>query len=44
MGYAKLSVTIPGEVYEEIKAVSSTTNVELSHLAAEALSDPESYH
>ena len=39
MGYAKVSVTIPREVYDEIKAISSATNVKLSHLVAEALSE-----
>jgi len=39
MGYAKVSVTIPQEVYEEIKNVSSRNNVKLSRLVAEAISD-----
>lgn len=39
MGYAKVSVTIPQEVYEEIKIFSSKNDVKLSHLVAEALSD-----
>jgi metal-responsive CopG/Arc/MetJ family transcriptional regulator len=39
MGYAKVSVTIPQEVYEEIKNISSRNNVKLSRLVAEAISD-----
>ncbi|HEJ83985.1 MAG TPA: hypothetical protein ENO25_05400 [Desulfobacteraceae bacterium] len=39
MGYAKLSVTIPQEVYEEIKNVSFRNNVKLSRLVTEAISD-----
>ncbi len=39
MGYAKVSVTIPQEVYEEIKNVSSRNNVKLSRLVTEAISD-----
>ncbi|MFH1629919.1 MAG: hypothetical protein ABIE47_14525 [Pseudomonadota bacterium] len=39
MGYAKVSVTIPHEVYEEIKDFSSKNDVKLSHLVTEALSD-----
>jgi len=39
MGYAKVSVTIPQEIYEGIKDFSSKNDVKLSHLVAEALSD-----
>ncbi len=39
MGYAKISVTVPQEVYEEIKDFSSRNGVKLSHLVTEALSD-----
>ena len=39
MGHAKVSVTIPQEVYEGIKDFSSKNDVKLSHLVAEALSD-----
>jgi len=39
MGYAKVSVTIPQEVYEGIKDFSAKNDVKLSHLVAEALSD-----
>jgi len=39
MGYAKVSVTIPQEVYEGIKDFSSKNDIKLSHLVAEALSD-----
>ncbi|MBL7102090.1 MAG: hypothetical protein ISS60_04975 [Desulfobacteraceae bacterium] len=39
MGYAKVSVTIPQEIYEGIKDFSLKNDVKLSHLVAEALSD-----
>jgi hypothetical protein len=39
MGYAKVSVTIPQEIYQGIKDFSLKNNVKLSHLVAEALSD-----
>ncbi len=39
MGYAKISVTVPQEVYEEIRDFSSRNGVKLSHLVTEALSD-----
>jgi len=37
MGYAKISVTIPQEIYLGIKDFSLKNNVKLSHLVAEAL-------
>jgi len=39
MGYAKVSVTIPQEIYQGIKDFSLKNNQKLSHLVAEALSD-----
>ena len=39
MGYAKVSVAIPQEIYQGIKDFSLKNNVKLSHLVAEALSD-----
>jgi len=39
MGYAKVSVTIPQEIYKGIKDFSLKNDVKLSHLVAEALSD-----
>ena len=39
MGYAKISVTIPQEIYLGIKDFSLKNNIKLSHLVAEALSD-----
>ena len=39
MGYAKISVTIPQEIYQGIKDFSLKNDVKLSHLVAEALSD-----
>lgn len=39
MGYAKMSVTIPDEMYKEIKAFASQKNIKLSHLVTEALAE-----
>jgi len=39
MGYSKLSVTIPDEIYTEMKAVALRKKIKLSHLVAEALSE-----
>ena len=39
MGYAKLSVTIPDEIYREIKELASKKNIKLSHLVSNALAE-----
>jgi len=39
MGYSKLSVTIPDDMYEEIKKLASRKKLKLSHLVTEALAD-----
>jgi len=39
MGYTKVSVTIPREIYEEIKEFSASHAIKLSHVVTEALSD-----
>jgi len=39
MGYSKMSVTIPKEIYEEIKEVASRKKIKLSHLVADALAE-----
>ena len=39
MGYSKLSVTIPDEIYHEMKSFALKKKVKLSHLVAEALSE-----
>ena len=39
MGQSKLSVTIPEQTYQEIKALASIKKVKLSHLVAEALAE-----
>lgn len=39
MGYAKLSVTIPDELYDEIKSLAVKKNIKLSHLVADALAE-----
>ena len=37
MGHAKVSVTIPREIYEEVKDFSIRHDVKLSHIVTEAL-------
>lgn len=39
MGYSKLSVTIPDEMYDEIRSLASKKNIKLSHLVADALAE-----
>ncbi len=39
MGFSKLSVTIPNEIYRDIKKYSLEKNVKVSHLVADALAD-----
>lgn len=39
MGYSKLSVTIPDDIYTEIKEFASRKKIKLSHLVTEALSE-----
>jgi len=39
MGYAKISVTIPDEMYDEIKSLALKNNIKLSHLVADALAE-----
>ena len=39
MGYAKMSVTIPDEMYREIKELASKKNIKLSHLVSDALAE-----
>ena len=39
MGHAKLSVTIPDEMYQEIKELASKKNIKLSHLVTDALAE-----
>jgi len=39
MGHAKLSVTIPDEMYKEIKAFASKRNIKMSHIVTEALAE-----
>ena len=39
MGYSKLSVTIPDEIYHEMKSLASKKKMKLSHLVTEALSE-----
>ena len=39
MGHAKISVTIPDEIYNDVTEVISTKKIKLSHLVAEALAD-----
>ena len=39
MGYSKMSVTIPDEIYQEIKKLASRKKVKLSHLVTDALAE-----
>ena len=39
MGYSKMSVTIPDEIYRELKDMAVKKKVKLSHLVTEALVD-----
>ncbi len=39
MGHSKISVTIPDELHNEIRALASGENIKLSHLVTEALSE-----
>ena len=39
MGYSKISVTIPDEIYQEIKELASRKKVKLSHLVTDALAE-----
>jgi len=39
MGYTKLSVTIPDEMYKDIKMISLNKKIKISHLVTEALAD-----
>ena len=39
MGYSKLSVTVPDEIYHEMKSLASKKKMKLSHLVTEALSE-----
>ena len=39
MGYSKLSVTIPDEIYKDIKEIASRKKVKLSHFVAAALAE-----
>ena len=39
MGYSKLSVTVPDEIYHEIRSLALKKKMKLSHLVTEALSE-----
>lgn len=39
MGYAKMSVTIPEDMYEEIKGLALKKNIKISHFVSEALAE-----
>jgi len=39
MGYSKLSVTIPDDIYTDLKELASRKKIKLSHLVTEALSE-----
>ena len=39
MGHAKMSVTVPEEIFREIKEISVARKTKLSHLVTEALTE-----
>jgi len=39
MGYSKISVTIPDEMYNDIKEFTSRERIKISHLVADAIAD-----
>ena len=39
MGHSKMSVTVPEEIFREIKEISAARKTKLSHLVTEALSE-----
>ena len=39
MGYTKLSVTIPEDMYKEIKGLASKKNIKISHFVSDALAE-----
>ena len=39
MGYSKISVTIPDEMYNDMKEFTSRERIKISHLVAEAIAD-----
>lgn len=39
MGYSKISVTIPDEMYNDVKEFTSRERIKISHLVAEAIAD-----
>ena len=39
MGHSKMSVTVPEEIFREIKEISSIRKTKLSHLVTEALTE-----
>ena len=39
MGYEKISITIPDDIFREIKELSERRDIKLSHLVTKALAD-----
>lgn len=39
MGYAKLSVTIPEDIYKEIKGLALKKNIKISHFVSDVLAE-----
>ena len=39
MGFRKLSVTIPDEIYQELREIASKKRIKLSHLVTDALAE-----
>jgi len=39
MGFSKLSVTIPDEIYQELKEMAAKKRIKVSHLVTDALAE-----
>jgi predicted CopG family antitoxin len=39
MAFSKMSITVPDEIYQELKEIASRKNVRLSHLVSDALTE-----
>ncbi len=37
MGYSRLSITVPDELFEELKAIAKKRKIKLSHLVTDAI-------
>lgn len=39
MGYTKVSVTVPDEIYKELRDLATQRNMKLSHLVSDAIAE-----